>query len=157
MEVMRIEEPGTLDGGDVLQVDDVVYVGRTRRTNDAGIAQLERAVATRGRKVVQVAVPGALHLKTAATALPDGSILTVSRWVDTDAFRGRRLHEAPDPTGADVLVVNGVVVLAASASRTASYVEDLGFDVQTIDISELEKAEAGPTCPSVLLPALPAG
>ncbi len=143
---------GTLDGGDVLQVGTTVYVGRSTRTDVAGAEALAALVAPLGRTVVPVAVPGALHLKTAATALPDGTILAVPAWVDTAAFAGREVVEVPETAGADVLLVGETVVLSASAPRTADLVSARGWPVRTVEINELEKVEAGPTCMSVLLP-----
>lgn len=150
--VTRIEAPGRLDGGDVLAVDDVVYVGIGARTDAAGAAQLATALADRGRRVVEVPVPGALHLKTAVTALPDGTLIGVPDWFDASAFGDRRLVAAPEASGANVLVVGGTVVVAASAPRTASLIATRGIDVEVVDIGEFEKAEAGLTCLSVLLP-----
>ena len=74
-EPLRIEPPGTLDGGDVLKVGNTVYVGLGGRTNAAGIAQLAAHLATRGATVVSVPCTKVLHLKSAVTALPDGTIV----------------------------------------------------------------------------------
>ena len=70
--VARIEEPGTLDGGDVLAVGGTIYVGIGGRTNSEGARQLGRLL---GTTVVEVPLAGVLHLKTAVTALPDGTIV----------------------------------------------------------------------------------
>ena len=73
LEIAHIEAPGTLDGGDVLQVGDTVYVGRSGRTNEDAFCQLARLLGARGRHVVPVELQDCLHLKTAMTALPDGT------------------------------------------------------------------------------------
>lgn len=146
-----IEEPGTLDGGDVLQVGRIVYVGRTSRTDDTAIAQLQDLVAPLGRRVVPVEVTGVLHLKSAATALPDGVIVAAPGCVDETVFADREVVHVPEPSGADVLLVGQTVVVAASAPRTASLLAARGFEVVTVELTELEKAEAGVTCPSILL------
>ena len=75
LEVARVEEPGTLDGGDVLCVGTTLYVGRGGRTNDEGIRALAELVASRGYDVVTVPLRGVLHLKSAVTALPDGTMI----------------------------------------------------------------------------------
>lgn len=147
-----IGAPGTLDGGDVLQVGTTVYVGRSSRTDDTAIDQLRGLVAAFGREVVPVDVPGALHLKTAVTALPDGTLLAVPDWVDVRALGDREVVAVPEPSGADVLLVGDVVVLSASAPATAALVASRGFAVRMIAIDEFEKVEAGVTCLSVLLP-----
>lgn len=149
----QLAAPGTLDGGDVLQVERTVYVGRTSRTNAVAIAQLEALLAPLGRVVVPVEVSGVLHLKSAATALPDGAIVVAPGRVDEVAFAGREVVQVPEPSGADVLLVGTTVVVAASAPRTAALLAARGLEVVTIDLAELEKAEAGVTCPSILLGA----
>ena len=154
LRVARIEPPGTLDGGDVLQVADTVFVGRSTRTDAAGIEQLAALVAPLGRTVVTVAVGGALHLKTAATALPDGTVLAVGDWVDTIPFarRGLEVLEAPEPVGANVLAVDGVVLLSDAAPRTAALIAARGHEPAPLPLGQFERAEGSVTCLSVLLP-----
>jgi dimethylargininase len=87
LEIARIEEPGTLDGGDVLQVGSTLYVGRGGRTNGEGIRQLRRHAASRARAVVPVPLRKVLHLKSAVTALPDGTIICADpALLDTSPF-----------------------------------------------------------------------
>lgn len=149
-----VEAPATLDGGDVLQVGTTVFVGLGGRTTPDAVEQLREHLSPLGRTVVAVPVLGCLHLKTGATALPDGTVLTVPGWVDTEPFTraGLPLLEVPEPNGADVVLSGDRVVLSAAAPATASLVRDRGFEVHEVDISELEKAECGPTCLSVLVP-----
>jgi len=71
----HIVPPATLDGGDVLKVGDTVYVGRGGRTNPEGIRQLRRALEPQGANVVAVPLDRVLHLKSAVTALPDGTVI----------------------------------------------------------------------------------
>jgi dimethylargininase len=152
-ELERIVAPGTMDGGDVLQVGDTVYVGRTARTDAAAVEQLAGLLVPLGRTVIPVPVHGVLHLKTGATALPDGSIVALPGTVPPDSFGDREVLPAHEPAGGDVLVVGEVVVVSAAAPRTATMIAARGFAVEVVDVSELEKAEAGVTCLSVLLPA----
>jgi dimethylargininase len=151
LELARIEAPGTLDGGDVLQVGDTVYVGRSSRTNEEAFCQVARLLGALGRRIVSVPVSGCLHLKTAMTALPDGTLIGVPEWVDTAALPGLRV--APEPSGAHVLPLGGdKVLLAASAIRTAAQLTAEGYDVTVVDISEFEALEGCVTCLSVLIP-----
>ena len=149
--VGRIEDPGTLDGGDVLQVGSTMYVGRGGRTNGHGIRQLRRHAATRGRNVVPVPLHGVLHLKSAVTALPDGTIVgSDTSLLDPAPLPTLRL--LPEETGSHVIVLGaGTVLMAASAPRSAELLYDWGFDVITVDISEFEKLEGCVTCLSVLI------
>ena len=151
LRIAQIDPPGTLDGGDVLQVGTTVYVGATSRSSEDGAAQLARLLAPLGRTVVRVPVAGALHLKSAATALPDGTIVAVPGCVPHDAFTGHEVIDALEPAGGDVLLLGSTVIVSASAPRTAERIAARGFDVELVQASELEKAESGVTCMSVLL------
>jgi dimethylargininase len=151
LDVERIEAPGTLEGGDVLQVGDAVYVGRGGRTNGEGIRQLCRHLANRGRTVVPVALRAVLHLKSAVTALPDGTFIAADPdLLDTAPFP--TLRTVPEEGGAHVVPLGGsTVLMAASAPRSAELFEDLGFDVVAVDVGEFEKMEGCVTCLSVLV------
>jgi dimethylargininase len=151
LRTIEVTAPATLDGGDVLQVGETVFVGRSTRTSPAATAQLRALLTGLGRRVVPVDVSGALHLKTAVTALPDGTLLAVPDRVDVAALGGH-VVTVPEPAGANVLVVGRTVVVPASAPATADLVADRGWPVRTIDVSEFERVEAGVTCLSVLLP-----
>jgi dimethylargininase len=147
--VKRIELPGTLDGGDVLKVDKTVYVGRGGRTNAEGIRQLRLIVAPLGYKVVAVPTTMALHLKSAVTALPDGTIIGYPPIVDDPAVFDRFLA-VPEIHGTAVVVLaEDTVLMASSAPKSAELIGDLGYKVVTVDISEFEKLEGCVTCLSV--------
>ncbi|MQA03791.1 MAG: N(G),N(G)-dimethylarginine dimethylaminohydrolase [Streptosporangiales bacterium] len=153
LEVHRIEAPGTLDGGDVLQIGDTCYVGRGGRTNGAGIAQLRAIVAPLGRRVVPVPLGQVLHLKSAVTALPDDSVVGLADLVDQRLFPSWR--DVEEPAGCHVVPLgDGALLMAASAPRSAAWFSDLGFDVVAVDISEFEKLEGCVTCLSVLVPSV---
>jgi len=155
LDVVRIEPPGTLDGGDVLQVGPVVYVGRGGRTNDAGIGQLDRYLRGRGSNVVAVALHDVLHLKSAVTALPDGSLLAVPSLVDTAVLPP--VHAVEEEAGCHVVPLGGDrVLIAASAPRTAAWLSDRGYTPAVVDIGEYEKLEGCVTCLSVLIADRPA-
>jgi len=147
----QIHEPGTLDGGDVLQAGHTVYVGRGGRTNGAGIRQLRALLAPLGRTVIAVPLGNVLHLKSAVTALPDGTFLLLPHLVPAGLFPAVRPVE--EEAGCHVVPLGGdQVLIAASAPRTAELVDDLGFTPVVVDISEFEKLEGCVTCLSVLLP-----
>ena len=151
LQLDRIQEPGTLDGGDVLRVGDTLYVGRSSRTNAEGVRQLRVIAAEEGIAVVAVPVKGALHLKSAATALPDGTVIGNAAVLDdTSVFD--RFVAVPEPSGvAVVALAPDTVLIAASAPRTAALIADLGYKVVTVDISEFEKLEGCVTCLSILV------
>jgi dimethylargininase len=147
----RIEEPGVLEGGDVLQAGRTVYVGRGGRTNGEGIRQLRSLLAPLGRTVIAVPLGNVLHLKSAVTALPDGTFLLLPELVPAELFPAVR--PVTEEGGCHVVPLGGDrVLIAASAPCTARFLEDLGFTPVVVDISEFEKLEGCVTCLSVLLP-----
>jgi len=146
-----IAAPGTLDGGDVLQAGHTVYVGRGGRTNAAGIRQLRALLAPLGRTVIAVPLRNVLHLKSAVTALPDGTFLLAPQLAPAALFPAVR--PVDEEAGCHVVPLGGDrVLIAASAPRTAQLLDDLGFTPVVADISEFEKLEGCVTCLSVLLP-----
>ena len=149
--INRIVAPGTLDGGDVLKIGDTVYVGRGGRTNAEGIAQLRAILGPLGATVVAVPNSKVLHLKSAVTALPDGTVIGYEPVVE-DPRMFPRFLPVPEPTGAHVVDLGGgQLLLAASCPRSAELIADLGYDPIVIDISEYEKLEGCVTCLSIRL------
>lgn len=147
--VARITAPGTLDGGDVLKFGGTVYVGEGDRTNAEGIRQLEGHLGEFGASVVSVPLASVLHLKTAVTALPDGTVIGFPPLVDhPEAFD--RFEPVPEEQGAHVVLLGGTrLLMATSAPRTTRLLEERGYDPITVDISEFEKLEGCVTCLSV--------
>ncbi|MEX2971136.1 dimethylargininase [Streptomyces sp. C184] len=149
--VNEIRAPGTLDGGDVLKVGDTVYVGRGGRTNGEGIRQLRAAFEPLGARVVAVPVSRVLHLKSAVTALPDGTVIGYPPLVDDPALFPRFLP-VPEESGAHVVLLGGGrLLMAAGAPKSAELFTDLGYRPVLVDIGEFEKLEGCVTCLSVRL------
>jgi dimethylargininase len=150
LDVVRIAEPATLDGGDVLQVGSTVYVGRGGRTNAAGISQLRAHVTPLGRTVVPVGLEAVLHLKSAVTALPDGTFLALPELLEPGVFPVAR--PVTEEAGCHVVPLGGDQVLISSAApRTIDRLAYLGFTPLVVDIGEFEKLEGCVTCLSVLV------
>lgn len=151
----RIEEPGTLDGGDVMCVERTLLVGRTRRTNAEGIAQLGDLVAEWGYEVVPVAVEGCLHLKSACSHIGEGTVLVNRGWLDAGALGGLSTIEVDEgePGAANVLFLplSQTILAAAEFPATAERLRGSGRRVVTVAISEFLKAEAAVTCLSLVV------
>ncbi|MET4157334.1 dimethylargininase [Agromyces sp. PvR057] len=147
--VASILAPGTLDGGDVLKVGSTVYVGASARTNAEGIRQLRALLAPHGYEVVAVPLTKALHLKSAVTALPDGTVIGDPERVDVPSLFPRFLP-VREPEGVAVVALSDESLLMSSAApQTAAMLSNLGYRVVTVDISEFEKLEGCVTCLSV--------
>ena len=150
-ELLILEAPATLEGGDVLRIGKTLYVGRSRRTNFQGIQQLAQLVAPFGYWVTPVEVRSCLHLKTACTWIGDDTVLANREWIDLDGFCGVEILDAPEPRAANVLRLADTLLMPASHPKTQALLESRGHAVRTVDISELQKAEAGVTCLSLIL------
>ena len=149
IEVARIEEPGTLDGGDVLKVGRTVYVGASSRTNAEGITQLRTLLEPRGWDVVEVPVTRVLHLKSGVTALPDGTVVGFAPLVDDPSLFPAFLG-IPEEHGTAVVVLDDrTVLMSDDAPETAAVYRDRGLEVVTVAVSEFEKLEGCVTCLSV--------
>lgn len=150
-------DAGVLDGGDVLRIGDRLYVGQSSRTDAAGTKALAALVAPLGYEVVPVELGRCLHLKTAATfAGPDRDarprLLVNLDWVDAALFAGTEALSvaASEPFAANVVRASDRLIMAAGSPETAAILRGRGFKVVEVDLSELQKAEAGGTCMSLI-------
>lgn len=151
--LLFIDEPATLDGGDVLRVGRRVYVGVSSRTNHDGVNQLRSLLVPFDYSVEAIDVAGCLHLKSAASEIDDDLLLVNPEWVDIRRFGGLRLidvHPA-EPHAANVLRIDELVICAAASPMTRNTLEANGFATMAVDVSELAKAEAGVTCCSLIV------
>jgi dimethylargininase len=155
-ELYRIEA-GHLDGGDVLRIGRKLYVGLSTRTDAAGIASLSDIAGSLGFEVIQADLRECLHLKTGATfAGLDASgtpvLLYDERSVDPLQFTGvyPLAVSVDEPSAANCIRAGDRLILPAGNPRTADRLRDRGFHVVEIDVSELQKAEAGVTCMSLI-------
>ena len=145
-------EPATLDGGDVLCVGRLVFAGLSQRTNWKGIAQLHGVLRALDYEVQPVEVRGCLHLKSACSYVGNNTLLINRSWIDAERFRGFELMDVPDdePAAGNALLIKDVVIIPALFPKTRASLEERGLRVRTIDLSELQKAEAGVTCTSLI-------
>ncbi len=145
LQLARIEPPGTLDGGDVLVAGEAVYVGTGGRTNSEGARQLGALL---GTTVRELPVSGVLHLKSAVTALPDGTVVGHPATAPRLDFLA-----VPEPSGAHVVALGPrSVLVAADCPRSAELYASLGYEPVVVDIGEFQKLEGCVTCLSVLIP-----
>ena len=154
----RIEAPGTIDGGDVLVAGRDVWIGLTSRSDHHAVRQFRGAVADHGYRVHATEVNGCLHLKSAVTAVDADTLLVDPDRVDVGQFGDRRCVtiDPSEPGAANVVRVGDAVVAASAYPRTAQRLVDAGYEVRTVDASELARAEGALTCCSLLFEDLDA-
>ena len=150
--IAHIAEPGTLDGGDVLRIGKRVFVGLSKRSNQAAIDQLTEILTPYGYSVTAVPMHDCLHLKSAVTALSDDTVLINPAWVDVSYFSDyRQIAVAQsEPHAANVVRIGEAILMPSSFPATQALIQAAGFTAHTVDVSELQKAEGAVTCCSVL-------
>ncbi|MGH7522028.1 MAG: dimethylarginine dimethylaminohydrolase family protein [Gemmatimonadales bacterium] len=156
--LVRIQSPGTLDGGDVLRVGRKLYVGLSSRTNREGVSQLETILSKWDFEVIGVQVTGCLHLKSAVTQVGEDLLLINPGFVRPECFAPmEKIPVAPaEAHGANALWIGGAgaVIYPAHYPETAERLDRAGVRIVPVPSTELAKAEGGVTCCSVLLEAL---
>lgn len=149
----ELEEPATLDGGDVLPIGRRLFVGMSARTNEAGVEQLASLAEPLGYRVTPVPISGCLHLKTAVTEVGDGVLLANPSWVNLGSFAELEVLTADpqEPFAANGLRIGTALVYPSAYPRTRELLKRQGLGVTTVDLSELAKAEGAVTCCSLIL------
>jgi dimethylargininase len=155
--LVAIEEPGTLDGGDVLVAGKIAYVGAGARSNADGVRQFARHLAPFGYEVRSLEVVGCLHLKSAATLVSRSSVLVNPAFVDPRVFAPLEpvLVAPEEPSAANALLVGGVVIYTPTCPRTLGVLERHGARVIPVDLGEIAKAEGALTCCSLVFDGQP--
>jgi dimethylargininase len=153
MTVRRVQDPATLEGGDVLRIGRALYVGASARSNAQGVAQLGAALAPFGYSVRALPMRDCLHLKSAVTFIPPDIALVNPAWIDPTSLGLARIIavDPQEPFGANTLTLAGVTLVSAAYPRTRERLESQGVITRVLDIDELHKAEAALTCLSVIL------
>src|SRR5208282_2016581 len=141
--------------GDVLRIGRKLFVGETKRSNAEGIRQLSAILAPHHYQVIAVPVTGCLHLKSAVTCLGRDTLLANRAWFDPAPFAGYAWIDVDpaEPHAANALAFAKTIIFPASFPRTRALIEAAGFNVTLLDISELQKAESGLTCSSLVFQA----
>jgi len=151
-ELITIQPPATIDGGDVLRIGKQIFVGLSSRSDREAVLQMQAALGPRGYTIRGVQVTGCLHLKSAVTLAGPETLLVNPEWVDASLFPGMRVIEI-DPAesfGANTLWIGDSAIYPASYPRTRARLEAAGVRVVGVDVSELIKAEGAVTCCSLV-------
>lgn len=153
LELVYVREPATLDGGDVLVLGQNIYVGLSTRSNREAINQLDELLREHGYSVTGVHMHDCLHLKTAVTHVDDKTLLINKNWVDIHPFEKHNLVEvdASEPFAANCLPIGDSIIFPNAFPKTRRKLEEDGYKVVTLDVSELAKAEGAVTCCSLII------
>ena len=141
-----------IEGGDILVTGREILVGRSARTNAAGIAALDKITKPWGHTLREVFTPpGVLHFKTDCSLLDAGTILATPRLAASGCFAGYNVvHTAPgEEAAANAIRFNDVVLMADGFPGTQAAVQAAGYKVVPIGNSECAKLDGGMSCPSL--------
>ena len=150
-DVENINYPGTLDGGDVLEIENQFYVGISNRTNQAGAEQFVEFVGKYGMTCTTIPVNKGLHLKSSVSYLGHHCLLIDSDSLSKEYFSSFDLicTEEREAYSANAISVNGTVIMPSGFPKTRKKVECAGFSVRTLNMSEFRKLDGGLSCLSL--------
>ena len=151
---VHVREPATVDGGDVLVLGKRIYIGLSTRSNREAIDQLNKILSEYGYSVTGVALQDCLHLKSAVTRVDDHTLLINKNWVDANCFTNFDLIDI-DPSeshAANCLPIGASIIFPSAFPKTCAKLEKRGYNLVTVDVSELAKAEGAVTCCSLIFP-----
>lgn len=151
-ELIHIQLPATIEGGDVMQIDKTLFVGLSTRTNSQGIAALTEILQPQGYRVCPVKLKNVFHLKSGCTAIDSETILIVSQGIDLQPFSDFNLIfvSSEEAAAANTLRIGETILMQAKFPQTIEQVQSIGYKVEAVNISEFAKAEAGLTCLSLI-------
>ena len=150
-ETYYIKPPATIDGGDVLKVEDKVFVGLSTRTNLYVVHQLRKILENSNLEIVPVKIHNVLHLKSACTYLGNKYVILSKGHFDTEILQDYKKIAVPrgEEYAADCLALNGTVLMAEGYPKTKRLIEKEGFFVEDLEMSEFRKGEGALTCLSI--------
>ena len=152
-EVIEIDGPDSfIEGGDILMTETEILVGRSARTNAAGVAELTRKLAAWGHRVREVFTPpGVLHFKTDCSLLDHETILATDRLAASGCFDGYRVIPVAEgeEAAANSIRFNDIVLVPEGFPRTAERIAAAGYDIRPIGNSECAKLDGGMSCLSL--------
>lgn len=149
--IHRIKSPGILDGGDVIQVNDLLYVGISDRTNKAGFEQLSKIAANYGYNTLGIEIDDLLHLKSGATYIGDDTVLITAYFLGMPEFLryNQIILGNSEEYAANSVRINDYLIMPSGYPMAKSKLETAGFKLITLDVSEFRKLDGGLSCLSL--------
>ena len=152
--IREIEAPGTLDGGDICEADDHFFIGISQRTNAAGAEQFAAILRSGGYTGSTVDIRGMtsiLHLKSGIAYLGDNHLVVMKAMADRPEFAAydRILVRPEESYAANCLRLNDAVLMPAGYPHLRAELEQRGYKVIPLDMSEFRKMDGGLSCLSL--------
>jgi dimethylargininase len=149
--IEQIQAPGTLEGGDVLKVGSHYYIGSSERTNSQGALQLIDILKKYELTGSIVPLREFLHLKTGVAYLEDSNLIAYGELLLREEFAGFTIFPVPEGEdyAANCIWVNGTVLVPAGHPQTTEMIQEAGYEVLEVDVSEFQKLDGGLSCLSL--------
>lgn len=147
--VSTIQEPGTIEGGDVVHLPDKLLSGVSQRTNSEGILQASSFL---GVQIDTITDPAIIHLKSHISYLNDETLLVTSKYADHSSIEKYEKMVVPqsEEYATNVLSINGTVIMPNGFPQTHHLLQDHDFDIILLNTSEIEKCQGALTCLSLV-------
>ena len=149
--ITRIQAPGTVDGGDVLQVGNHFFIGISQRTNQEGAVQLGRILQAYGNTWTTVSVGAGLHFKSSVNYVGKNTLLVASNFTAKEQLKkyDQIVLDSPESYAANTLLVNQHLLMPAGYPKTRKQLETLDLKIIELEVSEVRKMDGGLTCMSL--------
>ncbi len=149
--VEEIKDPGTVEAGDVMMVEDHYYIGLSERTNFSGASQLIKILDKYGMTGSTISLEKVLHLKSGVSYLGNNNLLVSGEFITKTEFRKFNLILVDDDESyaANSLWINDNVIVPQGFPKTKKKIEELGYKIIEVDVSEFRKLDGGLSCLSL--------
>jgi dimethylargininase len=149
--VEEIKDPGTVEAGDVMMVEDHYYIGLSERTNFSGASQLIKILDKYGMTGSTISLEKVLHLKSGVSYLGNNNLLVSGEFITKTEFRKFNLILVDDDESyaANSLWINDNVIVPKGFPKTKKKIEELGYKTIEVDVSEFRKLDGGLSCLSL--------
>ncbi|MCY3413812.1 MAG: hypothetical protein INQ03_19365 [Candidatus Heimdallarchaeota archaeon] len=146
--IKSAEKPATIDGGDVIHLDNYLISGLSSRTNALGIKQASDFLDTR---IKYIEDPNIVHLKSYVTYLGDDVMVTTDRFKNHEVLEGfeKILVTENEAYAANTLTIGSTVIMSENTLLQKS-VRDYGFDTIVLQMDQFERCEGALSCLSIL-------
>ena len=150
-EIEHIQNPGTLDGGDVLMIGDHFFIGISERTNLEGARQLGRILEKYGKTWTSIQVGAGLHFKSSVNYSGKNSLLVTQDFANHEALNGydKIVVDKEEEYSANTLWINDHLLMPRGFPNTRAKLKSLGLPIIELDVSEMQKMDGGLTCLSI--------
>lgn len=149
--IERISEPGTVDSGDIMKVGSHYYIGLSKRTNQTGADQLISILVKHGFSGSTIAFDTVLHLKTGSSYIENDNMVVAGEFISKTEFQKYNLIKVDDDekAAANCIWINGNVIMPSGYPKLTKKIEQSGYNVIKVDLSEFQKLDGGASCLSL--------